>query len=70
MDDGTYLTPFDPPFSITNRLRGEVDAALPAWVDIAFGFDAVVPHGPGTWSADTCPYAGGLDQNIYGDYTP
>jgi len=24
----------------------------------------------GTWSADSCPFAGGLDQNIYGDYTP
>jgi len=24
----------------------------------------------GTWSSDTCPHAGGLDQNIYGDYTP
>jgi hypothetical protein len=24
----------------------------------------------GTWSGDTCPHAGGLDQNIYGDYTP
>jgi hypothetical protein len=52
MDDGTYLTPLDPPFSITNRLRGEVDAALPSWVDIAFGFDAVVAHGSGTWSAE------------------
>jgi hypothetical protein len=24
----------------------------------------------GSFSADTCPYAGGLDQNIYGDVTP
>ena len=24
----------------------------------------------GVWSGDTCPRAGGLDQNIYGDYTP
>jgi hypothetical protein len=24
----------------------------------------------GTWSSDQCPHAGGLDQNIYGDYTP
>jgi hypothetical protein len=24
----------------------------------------------GTWSGDTCPRAGGIDQNIYGDYTP
>jgi hypothetical protein len=24
----------------------------------------------GTWSSDECPHAGGLDQNIYGDYTP
>jgi hypothetical protein len=23
-----------------------------------------------TFGPDTCPYAGGLDQNIYGDYTP
>ena len=52
MDDGTYLTPLDPACSITNRIRGEVDAALPAWVDIAFGFDAVVAHGGGTWSAE------------------
>jgi hypothetical protein len=24
----------------------------------------------GVWSGDTCPRAGGLDQNIYGDHTP
>jgi len=24
----------------------------------------------GTWSGDQCPHAGGIDQNIYGDYTP
>jgi hypothetical protein len=24
----------------------------------------------GSWSADLCPHAGGLDQNIYGDTTP
>jgi hypothetical protein len=24
----------------------------------------------GTWGPDTCPRAGGLDQNIYGDHTP
>jgi hypothetical protein len=24
----------------------------------------------GTWGSDTCPRAGGLDQNIYGDHTP
>jgi hypothetical protein len=24
----------------------------------------------GTWSGDLCPHDGGLDQNIYGDYTP
>jgi hypothetical protein len=24
----------------------------------------------GAWSGDRCPRAGGLDQNIYGDYTP
>jgi hypothetical protein len=24
----------------------------------------------GTWGADTCPHAGGLDQNIYGDLLP
>jgi hypothetical protein len=24
----------------------------------------------GSWGADTCPRAGGLDQNIYGDHTP
>jgi len=24
----------------------------------------------GTWSSDQCPHAGGLDQDIYGDYTP
>ena len=24
----------------------------------------------GSFGADTCPYAGGLDQNIYGDLTP
>jgi hypothetical protein len=24
----------------------------------------------GVWSADTCPRNGGLDQNIYGDFTP
>jgi hypothetical protein len=24
----------------------------------------------GSWSTDTCPRAGGLDQNIYGDHTP
>ena len=24
----------------------------------------------GVWSGDLCPRAGGLDQNIYGDYTP
>jgi hypothetical protein len=24
----------------------------------------------GSWSGDTCPHAGGLDQNIYGDHTP
>ena len=24
----------------------------------------------GTWSGDQCPHAGGLDQDIYGDYTP
>jgi hypothetical protein len=23
----------------------------------------------GVWSGDLCPHAGGLDQNIYGDYT-
>jgi hypothetical protein len=26
--------------------------------------------GSGSWSGDTCPHAGGLDQNIYGDATP
>jgi len=25
---------------------------------------------PGVWSGDTCPRAGGLDQNIYGDLAP
>jgi hypothetical protein len=29
-------------------------------------FDATT----GMWSSDQCPHAGGLDQNIYGDYTP
>jgi hypothetical protein len=24
----------------------------------------------GSFGADTCPWAGGLDQNIYGDLTP
>jgi hypothetical protein len=24
----------------------------------------------GSWGSDTCPRAGGLDQNIYGDHTP
>jgi hypothetical protein len=24
----------------------------------------------GTWSSDQCPHAGGLDQDIFGDYTP
>ena len=24
----------------------------------------------GTWTGDTCPRAGGLDQDIYGDHTP
>jgi hypothetical protein len=24
----------------------------------------------GTWSGDLCPHDGGIDQNIYGDYTP
>jgi hypothetical protein len=24
----------------------------------------------GPWRSDTCPHAGGLDQNIYGVYTP
>jgi hypothetical protein len=24
----------------------------------------------GAWSGDRCPHAGGIDQNIYGDYTP
>ena len=24
----------------------------------------------GVWSGDLCPHAGGIDQNIYGDYTP
>jgi hypothetical protein len=24
----------------------------------------------GAWSGDTCPHDGGIDQNIYGDYTP
>ena len=24
----------------------------------------------GSFTRDTCPYAGGLDQNIYGDVTP
>jgi hypothetical protein len=24
----------------------------------------------GTWGPDTCPHAGGLDQNIYGASTP
>ena len=24
----------------------------------------------GTWSSDQCPHEGGLDQDIYGDYTP
>ena len=24
----------------------------------------------GSFGPDTCPFAGGLDQNIYGDYTP
>jgi len=24
----------------------------------------------GAWSGDRCPRDGGLDQNIYGDYTP
>ena len=23
-----------------------------------------------TYGPDTCPFSGGLDQNIYGDYTP
>ncbi len=23
-----------------------------------------------TWSGDTCPHDGGLDQDIYGDLTP
>jgi len=31
---------------------GEVDANLPGWIDIAFGFDKPNPHGHGTWSAD------------------
>jgi Galactose oxidase, central domain/Kelch motif len=52
MDDGTYLTPFEPAFSITNRIRGGVDAALPAFVDIEFGFDPLEAHGGGTWSAE------------------
>lgn len=29
-------------------------------------FDATL----GAWTADTCPHAGGLDQDIYGDHTP
>jgi len=24
----------------------------------------------GAWSGDRCPRDGGIDQNIYGDYTP
>jgi hypothetical protein len=28
------------------------------------------PTADGGFGADTCPYAGGLDQNIYGDVTP
>jgi hypothetical protein len=33
------------------------------------GFDVLqcrTETSPGVWSADTCPNAGGLDQNIYG----
>jgi hypothetical protein len=29
-----------------------------------------VQNPDGSWGPDTCPYAGGLDQNIYGDTTP
>jgi hypothetical protein len=28
------------------------------------------PQADGTWGPDTCPRAGGLDQDIYGDHTP
>ena len=29
-----------------------------------------VQNADGSWGPDTCPYEGGLDQNIYGDTTP
>ena len=41
--------------------------AWPSGQDVIAGNDPRYTDGNGTeWSADTCPDAGGLDQNIYG----
>ena len=63
---GTYTTTFQPPLTFTlvdqtivgangtiaYESIGEVDANMPAWIDIAFGFDKPGPHGTGAWSGD------------------
>jgi hypothetical protein len=46
------------------RERGDADA------DGADVKQCRVQNPDGSFGADTCPYAGGLDQNIYGDVTP
>jgi hypothetical protein len=47
------------------REAGDADADM-ADVAQCRTFDSA----SGSWSGDTCPHAGGLDQNIYGDQTP
>ena len=37
---------------MTLGVTGEVDINVPGWIDVEFGFDPLVAHGPGTWSAD------------------
>jgi hypothetical protein len=82
---GGRTVPFAGDYLWIDAQQGQTFGVWTDWRDTVPGADAREPASDvtgadvqqcraaqpdGTWGPDTCPRAGGLDQNVYGDHTP